>query len=464
MKIVHGICTDISNEGKGVVKIGRDIYFVDGLFPKEEADIIPLYSRAGVYFGKVQKLYKLSKDRIQPLCKVCTTCGGCQYQQINYQKQLDFKTKRVKDSLERIAHLDGIKVNNCLGMENPYYYRNKIQMPFGKDKKGNIVYGFYRQKSHEIIPVKDCKIENKKAASILWDIKELLGKYKIPVYNEDSGNGILRYVLIRTSLHYEELMVVLVVSKLNFPAQRNFIDELLKLHPEITTVVENENHRHTNVILGEKEKVLYGTGRIKDSILGLTFEISASSFYQVNPIQVEKLYQTALDLIDIKNNDVVLDAYSGVGTIGLIASKNAKEVISVEINKFAHKNAIENAKRNNINNIKFYCDDAGKFIDNYDGKLDIVIMDPPRSGSDKTFLSTLINRKIPQIIYVSCDPETLARDIEYLSNHYSVTYVQPVDMFPMTCHVETVVLLCLKEPNSAKNIKINTYNRDWDGA
>ena len=287
-------------------------------------------------------------------------------------------------------------------------------------------------------------IEDERAASILWDIKELIKKFNIPVYNEDNGKGILRYVLIRTSYHYKELMVVLVTSMMNFPGQRNFVDALLKLHPEITTVVENVNSRHTNVILGNKEKVLYGPGYIKDSILDLTFEISASSFFQVNPEQVEVLYKTALDLIDINKDQVVLDAYSGVGTIGLIASKNAKKVISVEIVKDAHKNAIENAKRNSVKNIEFYCDDAGAFINKYDGDIDIVIMDPPRKGSDEKFLSTLINKKIKQIIYISCDPETLARDLLFLSKEYTVDYVQPVDMFPMTAHVESICLLTLK--------------------
>lgn len=443
-RTIKGKCVDISSEGKGVVKVGKDIIFCDGLFPNEEADIEILYSRAGVLFGKVKKLYTISKDRIQPKCKICTSCGGCQYQQIRYEAQLVFKTKRVKEAIKRIAHLD-VKVNDCIGAKNPYHYRNKIQMPYSKDRKGNIVYGFYRQNTHEIIPTKECMIEDKRAASILWDIKELLKEYKIPIYNEDSGKGILRYVLIRTSYHYDELMVVLITSMMNFPGQRNFVDALLKKHPEITTIVENVNSRHTNVILGNKEKVLYGPGFIKDSILGLTFEISPSSFYQVNPEQVEVLYKTALDLIDINKQQVVLDAYSGVGTIGLIASKNAKKVISVEIVKDAHKNAIENAKRNNINNIEFHCGDAGDFISSYDGDLDIVIMDPPRKGSDEKFLSTLINKKVKQIIYVSCDPETMARDIKYLSDYYNVTYVQPVDNFPMTAHVETIVALYRKD-------------------
>ena len=442
-KIIHGTAIDLSSEGKGVVKYHNDIVFVDGLFPNEEADIELLYQRAGVYFGKVRKLYKLSKDRIQPKCKICTSCGGCQYQQLDYKAQLLYKTKRVKEALYRIAHIK-TEVLPCIGADNPYNYRNKIQVPFVKDKKGTVKFGFYKENTHIIMPIKECAIEDRRAAPILWDIKLLLEQMDIPTYNEDNGKGILRYVLIRTSYHYKELMVVLVTTTMNFPGQRNFINKLVELHPEITTIVENVNERHTNVILGNREKVLYGPGFIKDDILGLTFEISASSFFQINPEQVEKLYSKALNLIDFSKKEIVLDAYSGVGTIGLIAARNAKKVISVEINKSAHKNAIENAKRNNIDNIEFICDDAGKFISNYEGDIDVLIMDPPRSGSDETFLSTVINKRIKKIIYVSCNPETLARDIEYLSSLYEVTYVQPVDMFPHTAHIETVCSLTRK--------------------
>ena len=443
-KIIKGKAVDLSSEGKGVVKYHNDIIFVDGLFPNEEADIEILYQRAEVYFGKVKKLYNLSKERIQPKCKICTSCGGCQYQQLDYKAQLKYKTKRVKEALTRIAHIK-CDVLPCLGAEHPYNYRNKIQVPFVKDKKGVVKFGFYKENSHIIMPIKECAIEDKRAALILWDIKLLLEDMNIPTYNEDNGKGILRYVLIRTSYHYDELMVVLVTTQMNFPGQRNFINELVSRHPEITTIVENVNSRHTNVILGNQEKVLYGPGHIKDDILGLTFEISASSFFQINPEQVEKLYTCALDLIDFSKKEIVLDAYSGVGTIGLIAARNAKKVISVEINKSAHKNAIENAKRNNVNNIEFICDDAGKFISSYDGDIDVLIMDPPRSGSDETFLSTVMNKRINKIVYVSCNPETLARDIDYLSSLYEVKYVQPVDMFPMTAHVETVVELYLKD-------------------
>ena len=442
-KIIHGTAIDLSSEGKGVVKYHNDIVFVDGLFPNEEADIEILYHRAGVYFGKVKKLFKLSKERIQPRCKICTSCGGCQYQQLDYKAQLKYKTKRVKEALTRIANIKQ-EVLPCLGMEEPYNYRNKIQVPFNKDKNGKVKFGFYKENSHIIMPIKECALEDRRAAPILWDIKLLLEEMNIPTYNEDSGKGIFRYALIRTSYHYDELMVVLITSQMNFPGQRNFVNELVKRHPEITTVVENVNSRHTNVILGNQEKVLYGPGHIKDDILGLTFEISAASFFQVNPVQVEKLYASALNLIDFNKKEVVLDAYSGVGTIGLIAARNAKQVISVEINKSAHKNAIENAKRNNIDNIEFHCADAGEFISKYDGDIDVLIMDPPRSGSDETFLSTVMNKRIKKIVYVSCNPETLARDIKYLSSMYEVNYVQPVDMFPMTAHVETIVGLYRK--------------------
>jgi len=443
MNIIKGICTDISSEGKGVVKVNNKIYFVDGLFIGEEAELDVQYQRSGVYFAKVKKLINASKNRVQPKCKICTSCGGCQYQQINYNTQLEYKTSRVRNAIKRIGKID-CKVMPCIGATNPYYYRNKIQVPFSKDRKGNVIFGFYKENSHIIMPIKECSIEDRRAAPILWDIKLLLEKHKISTFDEDTGYGLLRYVLIRTSIHFDEIMLVLVTAKMNFPGQRNFIDELIKLHPEITTIVENFNPRHTNVILGEKEKILYGKGIIKEQICGLNFDVSASSFFQVNPTQVEVLYNTAINLLNDDKNQVVLDAYAGVGTIGMIASQKSKKVYSVELNKFAHKNAIENAKRNNIKNMEFACADAGEFISTFDGELDVVIMDPPRKGSDEKFLQTLIDKGIKKVIYISCDPETLSRDLNYLNDYYDVSFVQPVDMFPMTCHCETITLLCLK--------------------
>ena len=444
MDIVKGICTDISSEGKGVVKINKDIIFCDGLFIGEEALISILYSRAGVYYGKVKALLKSSPDRIQPRCKICTSCGGCQYQQVNYKTQLEYKTNRVRNALKHIASIS-YNVEPCIGMDNPYNYRNKIQIPFKKDKKGKIVFGCYKENSHEIIPIKECAIEDKRAAPILWDIKLLLEEMKIPVYDEDSRRGILRHVIVRTSYHYDELMVVLVTSQMNFPGQNNFIKALINKHPEITTIMENINSRKTNVILGDKEIVLYGKGFIMDSIRNFKFEISASSFYQINPVQVEKLYGIVYDAIDDNKNQIILDAYAGVGTIGMICASKAKCVYSVELNKNASKNAIFNAKLNQITNMKFACDDACQYISHFEGDLDVVIMDPPRAGSSETFLQVLIDKRVKQIIYVSCNPETLSRDLKYLSAFYKIDFVKTVDMFPMTNHVETIIGLCLKK-------------------
>ncbi|MFA7192728.1 MAG: 23S rRNA (uracil(1939)-C(5))-methyltransferase RlmD [Bacilli bacterium] len=443
-RIIRGTCLDLSSEGKGIIKNGKETIFVSGLFIGEEADVEILYSRAGVLFGKIIKLHKISKDRIDPRCKICTICGGCQFQQLAYSAQLEYKTNRVKEALKRIAHLDVI-VKPCLGMENPYFYRNKIQVPFGLDKKGKIISGFYKERSHEIIPIEECFIEDRRAHPILKTIKKLMKEMKIAPYNEDLHTGTIRHVLIRTSFTSKDLMVVLVTNHANFGGQRNFVKSLVKEHPEITTIVGNVNFRKTNVILGEKEYILFGKGYIEDELLGVRFRISASSFYQINPMQTEVLYSTAIKAANITKNDVLLDAYSGVGTIGLIMAKYTKEVLAVEINKDAIKDAINNAKTNNITNIKFICDDASKYLNTLDRKLDVVIMDPPRKGSDEIFLSALLHNLPKRIIYISCNPETLARDLSTLSKKYEIEIVQPIDMFPMTSHVETVVCLSLKQ-------------------
>lgn len=443
-KLIRGTCLDLSSEGKGVIKVGQETIFVDGLFIGEEADIEILYSRAGVSFGRVIKLHKLSKDRIEPRCKVCTVCGGCQFQQLAYPAQLEYKTNRVKEALKRIAHLD-VEVKPCLGMENPYFYRNKIQMPVGLDKKGKIISGFYKERSHEIIPIDECFIEDERAHPILNTIKKLMKEMRIAPYNEDSRQGIIRHILIRTSHTKKDLMVVLVTKQANFGGQRNLIKSLIQTHPEITTIVENVNTRQTNVILGDKEYVLFGKGYIEDTLLGIDFKISASSFYQINPLQTEVLYNEAIKAANITKNDVLLDAYSGVGTIGLIMAKYAKEVLAVEISKDAIKDAINNAKKNNIANVKFICDDASRYLANLEAKLDVVIMDPPRKGSDEVFLSAVLRNLPKKIIYISCNPETLARDLAILTKKYKIESVQPVDMFPMSSHVETICACLLKE-------------------
>lgn len=445
-KKVSGKCVDLSFEGKGVVKLSYGVVFVDGLFPGEEAEIEILYKRAGSYFGKVSRLISKSPDRIQPRCGVCTACGGCQFQQLGYQAQLKYKTEKVKSALKRHLGKD-IEVLPTIGMNDPYNYRNKIQVPIGRDPHGHIVSGFYRSGTHKIIPVDNCAIEDKRASKIVQVIKELMKEFHYDPYNEDTRTGLVRHVLIRTSYHYKDIMVTLVTTRDAFGGRNNFVKALVSKCPGIKCVVQNINSRDTNVILGEKERVLFGTGEIKDSILGVDFLISSKSFFQVNPIQVEKLYEKACNFAEISKNDRVFDAYCGIGTISLIASKYAKEVVGVEIVKEAIKDANKNAKLNGITNAKFICGDAGLELEKLvnDGEtFSCVMIDPPRKGIDQKFIDSLLRIKPEKVVYVSCEPETLARDLAILSAAYEIKNVQPVDMFPMTFHVETVVSLILK--------------------
>ena len=449
MKFDHvtGKCVDLSFEGKGVVKLSYGTVFVDGLFPGEEAEIEIQYKRAGSYFGKVFRLIKKSPDRIQPKCGVCTACGGCQLQQLSYQAQLDFKTKKVADAFRR-NNLENIKVLPCISAENPYEYRNKIQVPIGRDPHGHIVSGFYRSGTHKIIPIDKCWIEDPKASKIISELKNLMKEFHYSPYDEDTRTGLIRHVLIRTSYHYDEVMVTFVTNQDEFRGKNNFVKELIKRCPNIKSLIQNINIRDTNVILGEKERTLYGPSVIKDSILGVDFLISSKSFFQVNPVQVEKLYGKALEFANLNKDENILDAYCGIGTISLCASKYCKKVMGVEIVREAIVDAKKNAKLNNITNAEFLLGDAGEVFEKLTAqgeKYSTVFVDPPRKGLDLKFIDTLLRLKPKKVVYVSCEPETLARDVALLSEKYEVNTVQPVDMFPMTFHVETVVSLRLKE-------------------
>ena len=446
-EIFHGICRDLTHEGKGVVlNQSNDPVFVPGIFPGEEGDIEITYKRAGALFGRVVSLSKTSPDRIDPKCRICSSCGGCCFQQYSYKAQLEYKSKKVKEQFRKIGKMD-VDVLPTVGMDVPYYYRNKIQMPFGKDEKGNVYCGFYKENTHVIVPVNECFIEDQRATHILQVVKKLMKSFRVDPYNEDSRRGIIRHVLIRTSYYKKQVMVVLVTNVDVFPSRGNFVKELVKECPEITTVVQNINSRSTNVILGEKERVLFGPGYIEDSLCGLWFQISAKSFYQTNPVMTEKLYSLAMEAAHLKDTDIVLDAYSGIGTIGLVASRSVKEVISVEIVPQAVRDAIKNAKRNGVVNFREYAADASDFIVKYakeGGKIDVLFMDPPRKGSDEKFLNAVLKLKPKRIVYISCEPSTLARDVAYIANSYEIETIQPVDMFPQSFHVETVVLLTRK--------------------
>ena len=384
------------------------------------------------------------KNQTEPeACKVTKKCGGCQYQGVPYKEQLKKKQKMVNALLSKYG-----KVEPIIGMENPYYYRNKVHVVFDRDRKGNIVSGTYEAKTHRVVPVENCLIEDKKSQEIIRTIRGMLKSFKIRTYDENTGYGLLRHVLIRRGFSTGEIMVVLVTGSPIFPSKNNFVKALRKAHPEITTVVLNVNDRQTSMVLGDREKPIFGPGFIKDRLCGCMFRISPKSFYQVNPVQTEILYQTAIDYAGLTGKETVIDAYCGIGTIGLIAAKKAGKVIGVELNKDAVKDARINAKENKITNVAFYQGDAGRFMVEMAAKgekADVVFMDPPRAGSDERFLSSVVKLSPKKVIYISCNPETLARDLKYLTkHHYKVEKIQPVDMFPFCDHCETVCELVRK--------------------
>ena len=383
-------------------------------------------------------------------CSVSKKCGSCQYQGVPYKEQLAAKQKRMKKLLGKFANVKPI-----IGMDDPFYYRNKVHAVFDRDKKGNIICGTYEAKTHKVVPIEECMIEDKISQEIIRTIRDMLKSFRIKTYDEDTGYGLLRHVLVRRGFSTDEIMVVLVIGSPIFPSKNNFVKALRKKYPQITTVVLNVNDKKTSMVLGERDIVIYGKGYIRDTLCGCTFRISPQSFYQVNPVQTEILYKTAIEYAGLGRKETVIDAYCGIGTIGLVAAKRAKNVIGVELNTDAVRDARINAKENKITNARFYQGDAGEFMENMaeNGEhADVVFMDPPRTGSDKKFMSSVIKLNPSRIVYISCGPETLARDLEYLTKHgYDVIKIQPVDMFSFTDHCENICLLTKKFEKQTKN-------------
>lgn len=373
-------------------------------------------------------------------CPVSRKCGGCQLMNMTYPEQLKFKQAKVVRLLGSFH-----RVNEIIGMKSPFHYRNKVQAAFGRTRGGEIISGVYQSSTHNIVKTDSCLIEDEKADEIILTIRKLIKDFKLTVYDERKGTGFLRHVLVKRGFATNEIMVVLVTGTSVFSSKNNFVKELLKIHPEITTIVQNINNKYTSMVLGEKETILYGKGYIEDILCGCTFRISPKSFYQINPVQTEILYGKAIEFANLQGKEKVIDAYCGIGTIGIVASKSAGEVIGCELNADAVRDAKINAKINNIDNIKFICADAGEFMvsmKEQNEKCDVLFMDPPRAGSDKRFLSCAVALFPEKIVYISCNPETQQRDLFYLiKNGYKVKKIQPVDMFPYTSHVETVVLL-----------------------
>ena len=405
------------------------------------------------------------KKQTEPeACKVAKKIAeDASIRECHNKEQLKKKQKMVNALLSKYG-----KVEPIIGMENPYYYRNKVHAVFDRDRKGNIVSGTYETKTHRIVPVENCLIEDKKSQEIIRTIRGLLKSFKIKTYDEDTGYGLFRHVLIRRGFKSGEIMVVLVLGSPILPSSNNFVKALRKEHPEITTVVLNINDRKTSMILGEREKVLYGKGFIRDELCGCTFRISPKSFYQVNPVQTEILYQKAIEFAHLTGKESVIDAYCGIGTIGLIASGHAKEVVGVELNKDAVKDAILNAKENQIRNVRFFQGDAGEFMEAMAAEgnsMDVLFMDPPRAGSDEKFMASAVKMGPEKIVYISCNPETLARDLKYLTKKgYQVKNDTAGGMLRYR-HVETVCLLSkLHEAKHHVNVRLDMDELDLTSA
>ncbi len=388
----------------------------------------------------------------EPLCPVAKKCGGCQYQGMPYGLQLKKKEARVRELLSPYC-----RVYPIVGMENPFHYRNKVHAVFDRLKNGTIISGVYEEKSHRVVAVEECLIEDKKADAIIRDIRGLLPSFKIKTYNEDTGYGLLRHVLIRRGFATGEIMVVLVLASPILPSKNNFVKALRKLHPEITTVVINVNDKRTSMVLGERETVIYGKGFIEDVLCEKIFRISPKSFYQVNPVQTERLYAKAIALARLTGRERIVDAYCGIGTIGICAASQAGEVIGVELNPDAVRDALRNARRNGVENISFYTADAGKFLvqmAQQGEKVDVILMDPPRSGSDEAFLRSVVKIKPKRVVYISCNPETMARDLAYLTkNGYVAEGAYPFDCFPFTGHTECVCALSIPHKRNQNDKK-----------
>ena len=373
-------------------------------------------------------------------CPVSKQCGGCQYLDMPYEKQLALKQEMLEKLLKKHC-----KVNKIIGMKNPYFYRNKVHAVFGH-AKGNVISGVYKEGTHILVPVEKCWIEDEKADEIIGTIRGMLKSFKIRTYDEDSGYGLLRHVLVKRGFATGEIMVVIVTASPIFPSKNNFVKALREKHPEITTIIQNVNDRNTSMVLGDKEKTLFGKGYIEDVLCGCRFRISSKSFYQINPVQTEVLYEKAIQLAGLTGKERVIDAYCGIGTIGIVASKKAGQVIGVELNRDAVKDAVENAKCNGIKNIQFYCNDAGKFMTNMaerGEKADVVFLDPPRSGSTEEFIDSVAKMGPEKVVYISCGPETLERDLRYFEKKgFVAKEAWGVDLFPMTPHCEVCVEIC----------------------
>lgn len=453
--------TDIGVNGEGIGKVDGYTLFIKDAVIGDTVEAKVMKAKKNYGYARLMKVLSPSPDRVTPRCAFARKCGGCQIQEMSYGRQLAFKEQKVRGNLERIGGfskdlLDRV-MEPVLGMEEPFGYRNKAQFPFGTDKEGNPVTGFYAGRTHDIIPNTDCALGAPENREILEIILGFMKKYQISPYDENTGNGLIRHALIRCGSSTGEIMVCLVVNGEEIPHVDALIDRLAEM-PGMTSITLSPNTRRTNVIMGDSFKVLWGQGYITDYIGNIKYQISPLSFYQVNPIQTEKLYSLALEYADLKGGETVWDLYCGIGTISLFLAQKAGKVYGVEIIPQAIDDARKNAEINGIENAEFFVGKAEEVLPRWyqenegaeavfrgersRGRADVIVVDPPRKGCDEALLDTIVKMQPERVVYVSCDPATLARDLKVLCGKgYELEKVRAVDMFPMTVHVETVVLM-----------------------
>ena len=465
--IVEVEIVDLTHEGAGVAKVDGFVFFVDNALPGEVIKMRVLKLKKNIGFGKVEEYVTLSPNRNQDIDATYLRSGIADFGHMTYEEQLKFKRKQVVDNLYKTAGISDVEVAETLGMETPYAYRNKAQVPVRR-VKGQLETGFYRKNSHDLIPIEDFLIQDKEIDKLIVFVRDLLRRYDLKPYDEKEQTGLIRHLVVRRGHYSGQMMLVFVTTRPKIFRIDQVIAKITEAFPSVVSIIQNINDKNTNAIFGKEFRTLYGQDTITDSMLGNDYEISAQSFYQVNTEMAEKLYQTAIDFSDLNSDSIVIDAYSGIGTIGLSFAKQVKEVYGVEVIETAVEDAKKNAERNGITNAHYVADSAENAMAKWskDGiKPDVIIVDPPRKGLTESFIKASVAMQPEKITYVSCNPATMARDIKrYQELGYELKKVQPVDLFPQTHHVEAVALLSKLDVDKHIDVEIELDELDLTSA
>ena len=435
-------------EGEGIAKIDGFTIFIPNTIKGEKVKILIVKVLKSHAFGKALEIIKSSKHRKASDCETYKRCGGCDLRHVEYKETLKMKQNAVQSLVNKTLK-NKIEVEENVGMENPYFYRNKAQYPVGLDKEGNPIIGVFANRTHEIIPIKECLIQNKESQELARFVIEFINKNKISAYDENSRKGLIRHIVTKVGLKSNEIMLVLVINGRDIPCEKELVKEVLEKFPNVKSIVKNINNKNTNVIMGKENINLYGNGYIKDILGDYVFKISPLSFYQVNPVQAEKLYNIGVEAAAISKNDVVFDLYCGIGTISLFMAKYAKKVYGIEIVEEAIEDAKENAKLNKVDNTEFIAGDVELILDDLINNKkvipDVIMIDPPRKGLDNKSIENILKVSPKKMVYISCNPATLVRDLAKLEEKYEIKMIRPVDMFPFSKHIECVSVLKLKK-------------------